>query len=168
MNLITSVDLNWGIGYKGKLLEHISEDMKFFKDKTTQKVVIMGKNTFESLPNKKPLKNRKNVVLTTDNLYFYEGITVCNSLGDLLDVIHKYDSENIYVIGGQLVFLELLEFCKTAYITKIFKSYKCDRYMINLDNCKSWEQVESSEIKIKNDIEYCFIRYENKDLKKLI
>ena len=73
MNIIAAADLNWGIGKNGDLLDNIPEDMKFFREKTAQSAVIMGKNTFLSLPNQKPLPKRMNIVLTTDKTFAPEG-----------------------------------------------------------------------------------------------
>ena len=76
MNLIAAVDKNWAIGYQNKLLTSIPEDMKFFRQTTTGKVVVMGRKTLESFPGKKPLKNRTNIVLTKNPSYQAEGAIV--------------------------------------------------------------------------------------------
>ena len=70
MNLIVAVDKNWGIGYQNKLLNSIPEDMKYFRETTTGKVVVMGRKTLESFPNGLPLKNRTNIVITGDHTIF--------------------------------------------------------------------------------------------------
>jgi dihydrofolate reductase len=69
MKAIVAVDLNWGIGFKGNLLQRIPDDMKFFKQMTLGKVVVMGRETFESLPGKEPLKDRTNIVLSKDKKF---------------------------------------------------------------------------------------------------
>ena len=69
MNLIAAVDKNWAIGYKNELLVRIPEDQKWFRETTTGKAVIMGRKTLESFPNKRPLKNRTNIVITKDMNY---------------------------------------------------------------------------------------------------
>ena len=89
MNLIAAVDLNWGIGYNCELLEKIPEDMKYFKEKTLGKVIVMGRTTFESLPNKKPLEQRINIVLTKNKNYNCEGVILCYSLEELFNRIEK-------------------------------------------------------------------------------
>ena len=69
MNLIAAVDKNWAIGCKNKLLVSIPADMKFFRETTTGKVVVMGRKTLESFPGGQPLKKRTNIVLTSDRNY---------------------------------------------------------------------------------------------------
>ena len=100
MKAIVAVDLNWGIGCGGKLLQTIPEDMKFFKQKTSGKVVIMGRETFESLPGKSPLKDRINIVLSRSKSFCDDRITVCRSLEELFREIKKYHTDDVYLIGG--------------------------------------------------------------------
>ena len=80
MNLIAAADENWGIGKNGGLLAHISGDMKYFRETTKGKVVVMGRKTLESFPGGKPLKNRVNIVLTQNQDFAPEGVTVCHSI----------------------------------------------------------------------------------------
>ena len=108
MNLIAAVDNNLGIGKNGKLLFHIPEDMKFFKDTTTGNVVIMGRKTLESFPGGKPLKGRVNIVLTHNKDYKVEGAIVAYGLDDLFEKLKPYDKKKIFVEffikNGQKVF----------------------------------------------------------------
>lgn len=83
MNLIAAVDENWAIGRNNKLLVSIPDDMKFFRQTTTGKVVVMGRKTLESFPNGKPLKNRVNIVLTKDTAYAVDGAVVVHDLDEL-------------------------------------------------------------------------------------
>ena len=76
MNFIVSVDKNWAIGKNNDLLFHISADMKYFKETTWGKTVVMGDRTLLSLPGAKPLKGRENIVLTLDKDFSPEGVTV--------------------------------------------------------------------------------------------
>ena len=68
MNLIVAADKNWGIGYKNRLLVSIPSDMKFFRETTTGKVIVMGRKTLESFQTDIPLKNRVNIVLTKNKI----------------------------------------------------------------------------------------------------
>jgi len=86
MNLIAAVDKNWAIGLNNKLLVSIPEDMKFFRKTTTGKVVVMGRKTLESFPNGLPLKNRVNIVLTSDVNYKVKDAIIVHSMEELLDV----------------------------------------------------------------------------------
>ena len=100
MNIIVAVDKNWAIGCNNKLLVSIPSDMKFFRETTTGNVVVMGRKTLESFPNGMPLKNRTNIVLTGNRDYQVKGAIVVHSMEELLEELKKYNSEQIYVIGG--------------------------------------------------------------------
>ena len=100
MNLIVAADKNWGIGKDNKLLVSIPSDMKFFRQETMGKVVVMGRKTLESFPNGLPLKNRTNVVLTSDKNYQVKDAVIVHSIDEVLEELKKYDDDEIYVIGG--------------------------------------------------------------------
>ena len=119
MNLIVAVDENWAIGKDNKLLVSIPSDMKFFRETTTGKVVVMGRKTLESFPNGLPLKNRTNIVLTRNRDYQVKDAIVVHSVPELLVKLDKYSSEDVYVIGGDSVYQELLPYCDVAHVTKI-------------------------------------------------
>jgi dihydrofolate reductase len=95
MNVIVAVDKNWAIGYQNKLLVSIPADMRFFRDVTTNKVVIMGKNTLESFPSRQPLKNRVNIVIALEKDYKVKGATVVYSIEEALEEAKKYKLEKI-------------------------------------------------------------------------
>jgi len=162
MKAIVAVDLNWGIGFKGNLLERIPEDMRYFRQMTLGKVVIMGRETFESLPGGKPLKDRINIVLSRDGYLGNDGITICRSLDELFYKLEKYPKDGIFVIGGQSVYSQLLPYCTEVYVTKIENVYPADKYFINLDEDKTWELINASLPKSYNNIRYMFLRYRNK------
>ena len=100
MNLIVAVDKNWAIGLGNKLLVSIPQDMKFFRETTTGKVVVMGRKTLESFPGGQPLKKRTNIVLSGNKNYQVKDAIVCHSTKAVLEELKNYDSEDIYVIGG--------------------------------------------------------------------
>lgn len=108
MNIIVAVDKNWAIGCNNKLLVSIPSDMKFFRETTTGNVVVMGRKTLESFPNGMPLKNRTNIVLTGNRDYQVKGAIVVHSMEELLEELKKYNSEQIYVIGGDSVYRQML------------------------------------------------------------
>lgn len=161
MKTIAAVDLSWGIGCKDKLLAKIPEDMKYFKEMTLGKIVVMGRTTFESLPGKQPLKDRVNIILTTKSDYNAKGAVVCRSLSELFDELVKYSTDNIFVIGGESIYKQLLPYCTEAYITKIQKKYTADKYFQNLDNDDVWKRVSQSESKSYLGTKYNFERYIN-------
>ena len=162
MNLIVAVDKNWAIGLGNKLLVSIPQDMKFFRETTKGKVVAMGRKTLESFPGGQPLKNRVNVVLTTDKIYSTNGIVLVHSLEEMLDELKRYPSEDIYVIGGETIYRQLLPHCDRAYITRIDHAYDADTYFPNLDEDPQWEMTKTSEEQTYFDLEYVFTIYERK------
>ena len=150
LNLIVAVDQSWGIGKYGKLLTHIPEDLRYFAEKTKGHTVIMGRKTFESLPNG-ALPNRENIVITNSNDFYAPNIKVAHSLENL-----PYSA---FVIGGASIYKQLLPLCGIAYITKIHKTFNADTFMPNLDELPEWELIEESEIKKHNKIEFQFCVY---------
>ena len=161
MKAIVAVDSNWGIGCKGKLLQWIPEDMKFFKQKTLGKVVIMGRQTFESLPGKNPLKDRKNIILSKKECFNGENVTTCSSMDELFNELEKYNSDDVFVIGGESIYIRLLPYCTDAYVTKIRNTYDADKYFIDLDKDETWKVVSSSEPHTYKNIQYEFVKYVN-------
>ena len=160
MNIIAAADNNWGIGKDGQLLDHISEDMKYFKEKTLNCAVIMGKNTFLSLPGQKPLSERMNIVLTHDPEFKADGIEACSSIEDAIITARKrFDDDKIYFIGGESVYKSAVEYCNTAYITKIDNEYEADRYIIDFDSLKDWSKSSEEMIKTKKGLYITFTVY---------
>ncbi len=143
MKLIVAVSENWGIGKDGNLLFNIPKDMKFFRETTTGKVVILGRKNLESFPGKKPLKNRTNIILTRNPDFECEGAVVCTSIDEVLNL--PYDREEMFVIGGEEIYSQMLRFCDTAYVTKVEKTVPADKFMVNLDESDEWELTEISE-----------------------
>lgn len=160
MNLIAAVDKNWAIGLKNKLLVSIPADMKFFRDTTVGKVVVMGRKTLESFPNGLPLKNRINIVLTKDRSYQVKDAVLVHSKAELDEELKKYDSHDIYVIGGESIYRMLLAECDTAHITKIDYVYQADAYFPNLDEDEGWQMIADSEEQTYFDLEFHFLKYE--------
>lgn len=118
MNIIAAVDKNWAIGKNNELLVRIPMDQKFFRETTTGKVVVMGRKTLESFPNGLPLKNRTNIVLTHNPAYQVKDAIVVHSMEELHRELEKYDTNDVYVIGGQKIYEQLLDECDVAHITK--------------------------------------------------
>ena len=160
MNLIVAVDKNWAIGLKGDLLVSIPQDMKFFRETTKGKVVAMGRKTLESFPNGLPLKNRVNVVLTSDKNYKVKDAIIVHSVDEMVAELQKYNEEDIFVIGGETIYRQLLPYCKKAYITKIDHAYHADTYFPNLDEDPEWEMTQISDEQTYFDLEYVFTIYE--------
>ena len=162
MNLIVAADKNWGIGKDNKLLVSIPSDMKFFRQETMGKVVVMGRKTLESFPNGLPLKNRTNVVLTSDKNYQVKDAVIVHSIDEVLEELKKYDDDEIYVIGGGKVYEELLPYCDVVHVTKIDFAFEADTHFPNLDEDPKWEITASSDEQTYFDLEYTFVKYERK------
>ncbi len=160
MNLIVAVDENWAIGNQNKLLVSIPADMKFFRETTMGKVVVMGRKTLESFPGGQPLKKRTNIVLTRDKNYQVKDAVVVHTVEELLEELKQYDEEEIYVIGGETVYRQLLPYCKVAHVTKVHHTYAADTYFPNLDEMDDWLVTGVSEEQTYFDLEYEFVRYE--------
>ena len=160
MNFIVAVDKNWAIGMDNKLLVSIPQDMKFFRETTKGKVVAMGRKTLESFPGGQPLKNRVNVVLTSDKKYNVKGTVVVHSIDEMVEELKKYNDEDIFVIGGESVYRQLLLYCKTAYITKIDHAYQADTFFPDLDQDPQWQMTKISDEQTYFDLEYVFTIYE--------
>lgn len=162
MNLIVAVDKNWGIGYQNDLLVSIPADKKFFRTETTNKVVIMGRKTLESLPNGLPLKDRTNIVITKKQDYKCNGAIVVHSIDEALQAVKDVAPEDVYVIGGGMIYEQLLPYCDLAHVTKIDYAYDADTYFPNLDLSAEWEMTGVSEEQTYYDLVYEFRRYERK------
>lgn len=104
MKLIAAADKNWAIGKDGELLVRISEDMKNFSAITTGNVIVMGRKTLESFPGGKPLPNRVNIVLTHEKDYNGKGAIVVHSEEELWEELSKYDTDSIFVTGGESIY----------------------------------------------------------------
>lgn len=162
MNLIVAIDKNWAIGYQNKLLVSIPADMRFFRDATTEKVVVMGKNTLESFSGGRPLKNRVNVVIALEKDYKVKDAVVVYSIEEALEALKNYKSEDIYVIGGASIYRQFLPYCDVARVTMIDYAYLADTYFPNLEELEEWEVAEESEEQTYNDLIYTFRKYVRK------
>lgn len=161
--LLYAVDKNWNIGNEGGLLYKISEDLKRFKKLSTGNIIIMGRKTFESLPNSKALPNRINIVITRNKDYKAENVYVVNSIDELFDLIKELnpndEMENL-VIGGGDIGRKLLPHSNRAYLTKIYRAFdEADTSFPNLDEDSDWKIEKESEIHLQDDVEYKYVNY---------
>ena len=163
MNLIVNVDSNWAIGYRGKLLVSIPEDMKFFRSETTGKVVVLGRKTLETFPGGQPLKNRTNIILTRNPNYQVKGAIICHSVEEVLEELKKYNSEDVYIIGGDSIYKEFLPYCDVAHVTRTDHVYDADAWFPNLEEDPAWVLTGESEEKTYFDLEFRFCRYERRE-----
>ena len=162
MNLIVAVDSNWAIGNKNELLIRIPNDHKHFREETTGKVVVLGRKTLETFPQGLPLKNRTNIILSKDKNYKVKDAIVVHSVEELLEELKNYDEEDVYIIGGDSVYRQMLPYCNVAHVTKIDHEYEADAYFPNLDKDEEWEITAESDEQTYFDIAYEFLKYERK------
>lgn len=166
MNLIAAVDNNWNIGNDNNLLFKIPEDLKMFKTLTTNCMVVMGHNTFKSLPcYPNPLPNRTNLILSREYQQYkdsyYATIPIfLNSLGSI-----EISMKDVFVIGGEQIYEQLLPYCKIAYITKCFQTFSANKKLKNLELETNWKLCEASELKTHKDLTYKFLKFKNDNVK---
>ena len=166
MNFIVSVDKNWAIGYKNNLLVKIPADMKFFREMTTGKVVVMGRKTLKTFPNGLPLKNRINIILTGNKDFKMKDAVIAHSIEEVLALLKNYDPEDVYCIGGESVYKQLLPYCDTVHATCIDQAFEADTFFPDLDKDPDWYIAADSDEQTYFDLEYTFRMYKRKNNSK--
>lgn len=161
MNLIVAVDEKWGIGRDGDLLTNIPGDLAYFKGKTTGKVVVMGRKTLESMPGGRGLPKRTNYVLSRNQNFTAERCEVIHTADELSRVLAQYDSEDVFIIGGDSIYKKFYKDCAKCFVTKMYADLNADRFMVNLDENKDFKVISKSEMQEENGIKYQFLVYEN-------
>ncbi len=157
-----NIPSGWGIGAKGQLLSHISADMKRFAALTTGNVVIYGRKTLETYPGKRPLKNRINIILSTDTRYTVEGAVVVHSLEELFAHCRQYPTEKLWVLGGERVYRALLPYCSAVEVTRSFERLEgADAFFPDLDQLPQWQAAEESPVLEEDGKRYQFAVYQN-------
>ncbi len=164
MKAIVAVDKKWGIGKDNGLLFSIPADMKFFRETTAGKVVVMGANTLKSFPNGNPLKNRTNIVLSSK--IKRDDCIVIDDIEKLIAEIKKYPKDDVYLIGGAMLYKTLLPYCEQALVTKVDADGGAQVFFPNLDELKEWKCAYSSESLESNDYKIKFTTYENLSVKE--
>lgn len=181
ISAIVAVDKDWGIGFNGSLLERIPADLKHFKELTENNIVVMGRRTQESLPDKR-LPNRKNIVITNqekddeDETHYVDLETAIRFL--IIAQIYsagcdKWSSlsnktlpklKDIFIIGGSSIYYQLLAYCDRIYLTKIYKHHDdIDTYFPNISQMENeWELTSADPAQEYNGIKYQFMVYDRK------
>lgn len=167
LTLVVATDKKFGIGLNGDMLFYISDDLKKFKALTMNNIVIMGRRTFEALPNSKELPNRTNIVLTRNKLDLKEGIAVSSidELKNKLEEINPNKEKEEFLIGGGNLVNTLWNYIDKAIITIADKEYKeVDTHIPNLLEDKNFEIVSESEefFDNKNQLKYKFYEFKRR------
>ena len=163
MNLIVVVDNKWGIGKNNNLLFFLKKDMAFFRQTTTGKVVVMGAKTFQTFPNG-ALPNRVNIVLDHQGNN-HDGATTVTTVEDLFALLQNYNTDDVYVCGGAMVYKLLLPYCAKALITKVQADGQAQVFAPNLDEDSNWQLVESSQQIEDGQYKIVFCTYVNKQIR---
>ena len=156
MNVIVAADRNWAIGRDGDQLIYLPEDLKRFKALTTGHPVILGRKTLATFPGGRPLKGRRNLILSRDPAFAPEGAEVFHDLEALLAAA----PEDSFVIGGASVYAALLDRCDTAYVTKIEQSFPgADCFFPDLDARPDWRVEEEGPELEDQGVRFRYVTY---------
>ena len=156
MNLIAAVDQNWAIGKNGDQLCYIPADLKRFQALTTGHAVILGRKTLATFPGGRPLKHRRNRVLSRNPDSAPEAAEVFRDLDSLLAAAPA----DAFVIGGESVYRALLAHCDRAYITKIHRAWPADAYFPDLDADPAWAVTQEGEALEQDGLTFRYVTYE--------
>ncbi len=159
MKAIFHADSRWGIGKDNRLMFSLPKDMRFFRETTEGKVVVMGRNTLRSFPGGKPLKNRINIVLSPEDAG--EGAVTVHNLEELFSEIKKYPPDDVFVIGGASVFRALLPYCTEALVTKVDADGGADVFAPDLDAMEGFTLASESAPVEDNGYMIRFCIYKN-------
>lgn len=156
MNMIAAVDQNWAIGKDGDQLVYIPEDLKRFKALTTGHPVILGRKTLATFPGGRPLKGRRNMILSRSPGFAPEGAEVFQNLPALLEAA----PEDAFVLGGASVYAALLDKCGTAYVTRIEASFPGpDCFFPNLDRLPQWHVTDEGPTLEEQGLRFRYVTY---------
>lgn len=166
LSIIVAIDEQNAIGKAGGLLCHLPADLKHFKDKTNGRMVLMGERTFLSLP-KHPLPNRENVVLTDIRDKTFDGAITVHTINDLLVQAERREREGdeVFIIGGGMVYRQLLQYADKLYITRIHHSFDDATVFFPKIDLNKWMLVSSEKHNAddKNPFDYSFQEYIRRD-----
>ena len=148
MKIIVAVDKNWAIGKNGDLLLRIDEDLKRFREITIGNVIILGRKTLETFPNKKPLVDRINIIVTRNSVYKNEKAVVCKSIEEAVEESKKYVDKDTFVVGGGQIYNQMIDMC--------------DTFIMNFDETEEWYISEMSDIFYQQNIPFRYVTYKRK------
>ena len=157
ISIIVAIAENRAIGKDNKLLWHISEDLKRFKQLTTGHTLIMGRNTFLSLPNG-PLKNRRHIVISDMPEEAFDGCEMARSIEEAINMAGS--SDECFVIGGGMVYAQFLPMAGKLYLTQVHHSFDADTFFPEIDFTR-WKSISSERIEAgeKNEFAHTYTEF---------
>ena len=163
MQFIVACDRNWGIGRAGDMLYHLPKDLAFFKKITYGHIVVMGRKTYESLPNQKALEGRVNIVLSKQRQFSPKDARVVGSILELENLLEKdYKDKKVFLIGGGMLYETLLDKCTGGYVTHIAKkSSEVDTYFPNLELKLNWRKDALMQTENSDEVAFQIWHYQN-------
>ncbi|WP_077309089.1 dihydrofolate reductase [Terribacillus halophilus] len=159
ISLLFAMDQNRGIGYNNDLPWRLPGDLRFFKEKTTNQIIVMGRKTLDSMNGALP--NRTNVVLTRDEAFQADQVIVLHDIKEIETLANKYPDQEIFVIGGSDIFAQTVEIADRIYMTYIEESFPADTFFPDF-SMEEWQET-AREKGVKNDrnpYDYYFIQYD--------
>lgn len=159
MDVIVAADKNWGIGFNGTQPFVVPEDRAHFRRVTGSGTVIVGRKTLLDFPGGRPLKGRRNIVLTRDPNFTVDGAEVAHSVEEAFSLLA--DDEQVFVIGGDSIYRQLVPCCDRAYVTRIESDLPADSFFPNLDSLPQWELEVRGEDREFEGTVYHFDTYVN-------
>lgn len=156
ISIIVAMAKNRAIGKGGDLIWHLSNDLKHFKEVTSGHTVIMGYNTYASLPNKKPLPNRRNIIISSRLNEAPEGFELASNILGAMKMV--FNEEEVFIIGGGMIYEQFLPMADKLYLTQINKDFNADTFF-PIINFKNWELVDLKVIDDDPQID-CSYRFE--------
>ncbi len=166
MNAIVVVDQMWAIGREGKLLFNLPADMERFKSLTIGGTIIMGRRSLNSFVERKPLPERRNIVVTRNADLVPPDVEVVPDTEAAVDAVAHDDPDKVWVIGGGSVYAALLSRCRRVYLTRVetVAEGEPDTYFPDLDHLPGWEVESTSEPMTENGLTFRFVQYINRNL----
>ena len=158
LELVVAADADWGIGKNGTQTLIIPEDRRHFREVTGRGTVIVGRKTLADFPGGRPLKNRRNIVLTRDSSFTVEGAETAHSVEEALEKCQQ--DERVFVIGGESVYRALLPYCRRAHVTRIFARAENDAFFPALDTLPGWRLTDRGEERESVGLRYAFQTWE--------
>lgn len=158
LQAVVAVDNSWGIGLGGTQTLVVPEDRRHFRLITGHGAVIVGRKTLLDFPGGRPLKNRRNIVLTRDPAFTVPGADIAHSVEEALALCAQ-DPE-VFVIGGESVYRALLPYCDRAHVTRIFADAENDAFFPDLSADPAWRLADPGEEREHEGLRYAFQTWE--------